>query len=289
MQPARAPGARFQDCFGAWNRMCAFLSAIDFLRLQLINRKAYNTTVSRTQVRWSRQKLFHFMVDSDGPNSRTIFEYSLATRTLQPKKANNFCFAASPCSAVVEGRVYTIAKPGGEETHDLKMLSIPHEGKQPRDRTLPMPTELSPADELLHLVNCGNRKLLLIYDTTQGREATEAWQYDLLENRWLDRGPTLTDRRREGSAACLLGSTVYVFGGSNDCQTIEYLDLNSQEAGWGMIATYAMEGCRYIVCPISRTEILVVRGNWAAARGDKFCEALIFDTSDLSTKEGLQL
>ena len=125
---------------------------------------------------------------------------------------------------------------------------------------------------------------MLIYDKTQRGETTEAWQYDLVENRWLTSSPTLSDRRREGSAACFLGSTVYVFGGSDDCQTIEYLDLNSQEARWDMIATHAMENCRYIVCPISRTEILVVRGTWdSGARREKFCEVLIFDTAGATT------
>ena len=64
------------------------------------------------------------MVDSDGPNKKTIFEYSLETRSLQPLRADGFCFADSACAAVVDSRVYAIPKPVGEETHDLKMLSF---------------------------------------------------------------------------------------------------------------------------------------------------------------------
>ena len=88
-----------------------------------MNRKAYKITVARSHVKWFREKSCYFMVDSDGPNRKTIFEYSLETRRLQPLRADSFCFADSACAAVVDGRVYAIPKPVGGETHDFKMLS----------------------------------------------------------------------------------------------------------------------------------------------------------------------
>ena len=43
---------RFQDSYGAWCVLREYVERFEFLKLQLLNRKAYRTTISRAQTAW---------------------------------------------------------------------------------------------------------------------------------------------------------------------------------------------------------------------------------------------
>ena len=47
---------RFNTSFGAWSMLENLLGPFEFLRLQALNRYAYNTGISRCQVRWTAPK-----------------------------------------------------------------------------------------------------------------------------------------------------------------------------------------------------------------------------------------
>ena len=58
----------FQDCYGAWTELACFFDKEKFLQLQLLNKMAYKTTISRVQARFSLAKIFWHNVNESDEN-----------------------------------------------------------------------------------------------------------------------------------------------------------------------------------------------------------------------------